>query len=204
MDSDRKYRQPGYMDSDRDSRGPSRGRAQAAGAAPSHRRHRPPPAAPGAARGGGPLFQLRHGAAAGYRVHRQLPEVQRRAALLQAVLALRALHALPVPEAHPGAHPGEGQGQRVRPVRAARDGGARRHRQRAAGARPSIGGRPPRATPTTPATPSTSYSRSCKRVGRGRNMGQAKDRLAAEDSRQQVDRLRDLGWYHSIELPDGE
>ena len=64
--------------------------------------------------------------ARGHRLSRELPEVQRRAALLQAVRALRALHAVPVPEAVP-ADRDEGPGQRVRVVRTARDGGPGRH-----------------------------------------------------------------------------
>ena len=132
MDSDRKYRQPGYMDTDRDSRGFGADRPKPHGPRPPQR-HRPPPAASRPACRRGPVLQLRDNPSARRRLPRQLPQVQRRAALLQAVFPLRAIHAFPVPQAHPGAHRHEGQSQRVQFVYAAGDRGPGRHRQRAGG-----------------------------------------------------------------------
>ena len=45
-----------------------------------------------------------------------MPEVRRGSALLQAVLAFRAVDAVPVPEARAGENRGEGSGQRVRVI----------------------------------------------------------------------------------------
>ena len=107
MDSDRKYRQNGYMDSDREQK-PFAMTVQAQGP-------RPPLDVTGPRL---PRLVQHVAAARCYNCSTTLPpgtdftgtcpEVQRRTALLQAVHALRALHPLPVPQADPGANPLQG------------------------------------------------------------------------------------------------
>ena len=162
MDSDRKYRQHGYMDSDRDGGSRDDG--------PKPQGPRPPidvtgPRLPRLVQhvAASRCYNCSDGSAAGHRLQRRLPEVQRGAALLQAVLALRALHALPVSEADPGAHCGEGQGQRVQPVHAARDGGARRDIERLTGAGPQASNSGPPA-PRNPEDARSAFDRLFKKT----------------------------------------
>ena len=107
MDSDRKYRQNGYMDSDRDSK--------AFAKTPKPQGPRPPldvtgPRLPRLVQhvAASRCFNCSTTLPAGTDFHRHLSEMQCRTALLQAVLAFRAVHAVSVPEADSGAHSGEG------------------------------------------------------------------------------------------------
>ena len=158
MDSDRKYRQTGYMDSDRPERGPREER-------------KPGPRLPidvtgprlprlvqavAAAR----CYNCSTALPAGHGFQRELSEMQRSAALLQAMLAFRALHPIPVPEADSGADTLQGQGQRVHAVLAARHGGAGWYGRGGAAAAPWRR----RAVLPTPARPSTGCSRSSRRA----------------------------------------
>ena len=117
MDDDRKYRQRGYMDSERDSkdrRFPDR---------PKTSGPRPPSDVTGprlprllqnvvAAR----CFNCSTALAGGSGLEREMPQVRRCVALLQAMRAFRTLHPLPMLETDAGAHRGEGSDQRVRAV----------------------------------------------------------------------------------------
>ena len=129
MDNDRKYRQNGYMDSDRDTKAFAK-------TVPN-----PGPRPPIDVTGPRLPRLVQHVAASrcfncstalppGYRICRELPEVQRGAALLQTVHALRAVDPVPMHEADPGADPAEGQDEQVHPVCAAGDRRPRRHVER--------------------------------------------------------------------------
>jgi len=107
-DSDRKYKQPGYMDSERDSEATAK-------TGPSHSGHVLPSTSPAPACRASSSTSPPPGVTTARQPFRPTStseataQVQRRAALLQAVFQLRAIHAFPVPQAHPGAHRHEGQ-----------------------------------------------------------------------------------------------
>jgi len=125
MDSDRKYRQHGYMDTDRDGRGPRDGSPKPQGPRPPIDVTGPRLPRSGTTCGGSRCYNCSTALAEGTDFTARARSATRRCTVA-AVLALRAVHALSVFEADPGAHSGERRGQRVQPVHAARDGGARR------------------------------------------------------------------------------
>ena len=103
MDEERKYKQRGYMDTDRESRDRRPGdRPKPSGPRPPIDVTGPRLPAPLAERGGRPLFQLFHSSAVRCGLEGQVPQVRRRLALLQAMRPFRAFYSLSMPEADSG------------------------------------------------------------------------------------------------------
>ncbi len=131
MDSDRKYRQHGYMDSERDSRGPRDDRPKPQGPRPPIDVTGPPLAASGAARGRGPCYNCATTLPEGIEFSGACPKCNadlhccKQCSHFEPSTRFQCLK--PIPVRIP-----QGQGQRVHAVHAARDSSSRRHRQRTA------------------------------------------------------------------------